>query len=111
VVARAGPYAEVHPKSDDRDHPSPLKVKQVWAENARRYVGCVNEDQATKDRYDREEADRHGAPLTIIVNRKLAQHFWPGQDPLGRRMRLATPESDTPWLTVVVGRCVAVIQG
>ena len=47
------------------------------------------------------EADRHGAPLTIIVNRKLAQHFWPGQDPLGKRMRLATPESDTPWLTVV----------
>jgi predicted permease len=47
------------------------------------------------------EADRHGAPLTIIVNRKLAEHYWPGQDPLGKRMRLATPESDTPWLTVV----------
>ncbi len=47
------------------------------------------------------EADRHGAPLTIIVNRKLAQHFWPGQDPLAKRMRLATPESNTPWLTVV----------
>jgi len=47
------------------------------------------------------EADRHDAPLTIIVNRKLAQHFWPGQYPLRKRMRLATAESDTPWLTVV----------
>jgi hypothetical protein len=28
-VARAGRYAEVHPKSDDRDDPSPLKVKEV----------------------------------------------------------------------------------
>jgi transposase len=54
VVARAGRYAEVHPKSDDRDDPSPLKVKDVWVEDARRYVVCVNEDQATKDRHDRE---------------------------------------------------------
>ena len=54
VVARAGRYAEVHPKSDDRDDPSPLKVKEVWVEDARRYVVCVNEDQATKDRHDRE---------------------------------------------------------
>ena len=54
VVARAGRYAEVHPKSDDRDDPSPLKVKEVWVEDARRYAVCVNEDQATKDRHDRE---------------------------------------------------------
>jgi transposase len=54
VVARAGRYAEVHPQSDDRNDPSPLKVKEVWVEDARRYVVCVNEDQATKDRHDRE---------------------------------------------------------
>src|SRR5258708_28670990 len=54
VVARAGRYAEVHPKSDDRDDPSPLKVKEVWVEDARRYVVCVNVDQAPKDRHDRE---------------------------------------------------------
>jgi hypothetical protein len=54
VVARAGRYAEVHPKSADRDDPSPLKVKEVWVEDTRRYVVCVNEDQATKDRHDRE---------------------------------------------------------
>jgi transposase len=54
VVARAGRYAEVHPKSDDRNDPSPLKVKEVWVEDARRYVVCVNEDQAKKDRHDRE---------------------------------------------------------
>ena len=54
VVARAGRYAEAHPKSDHRDDPSPLKVKEVWVEEARRYVVCVNEDQAAKDRHDRE---------------------------------------------------------
>ncbi len=67
VVARAGRYAEVHPKSDDPDDPSPLQVKEVWVEDARRYVVCVNEDQATKDRHDRDavvaslrDALRHG---------------------------------------------------
>ena len=54
VVARAGRYAEVHPQSHDRNDPSPLKVKEVWVEDARRYVVCVNEDQAQKDRHDRE---------------------------------------------------------
>jgi transposase len=54
VVARAGRYSEVHPKSDDRNDPSPLKVKEVWVEDTRRYVVCVNEDQATKDRHDRD---------------------------------------------------------
>jgi Transposase DDE domain len=53
VVGRAGRYAEVHPKSDDPDDPSPLKVKEVWVEDQRRYVVCVNEDQAAKDRHDR----------------------------------------------------------
>jgi transposase len=54
VVARGGRYAEVHPKSDDPDDPSPLKVKEVWVEDQRRYVVCLNEDQATKDRFDRQ---------------------------------------------------------
>ena len=39
--------------SSDLDS-SPLKVKEVWVEDTRRYVFCVNEDQATKDRHDRD---------------------------------------------------------
>jgi hypothetical protein len=52
VLARAGRYEEVHPKSDDANASAPLKVKEVWVEE-RRYVVCLNEDQATKDRHDR----------------------------------------------------------
>lgn len=54
VVGRAGRYAVVRPTSDDPKDPSPLKVKEVWVENQRRYIVCVNEDQAAKDRHDRE---------------------------------------------------------
>jgi transposase len=49
VVRRAGRYAEVHPKSNDPDDPSPLKMKGVWVEGRRRYVVCVNKQEA---RYD-----------------------------------------------------------
>ena len=47
------------------------------------------------------EADRHGSQLVLIVNHKLAQHFWPNQDHIGKRIRIGTPEMQTPWLTVV----------
>ena len=53
VLARAGRFEEVYAKSEDPKAPSPLKVKEVRIED-RRYVVCVNEDQATKDRHDRE---------------------------------------------------------
>jgi putative ABC transport system permease protein len=47
------------------------------------------------------EADTASAPLVAIVDRKLAQHFWPDQDPIGKRLRIGTPELQTPWLTIV----------
>jgi predicted permease len=46
-------------------------------------------------------ADREGAPLVAIVNRTLAEHYWPGQDPVGRRLHRGPREANTPWLTVV----------
>jgi predicted permease len=45
--------------------------------------------------------DRAGKQLVMIVNQKLAQHYWPGQDAIGKRVRVGTPEMQTPWLTVV----------
>jgi len=47
------------------------------------------------------EADKSGAQLVTIVNRKFAEHYWPGQDPIGKRIRIGTPEMQTPWQTIV----------
>jgi predicted permease len=33
------------------------------------------------------DADRSGAPLVALVNRSLAERFWPGEDPIGRRVQ------------------------
>ena len=50
---------------------------------------------------DFSEADRADSPLVVIVNRTLAEHYWPGQDPIGKRLHIGVPESPTPWMTVV----------
>jgi hypothetical protein len=53
VLRRGGRYHKVYgPKKKSKD-PAPLKVKEVWVED-RRYIVCHNEDQAKKDRIDRE---------------------------------------------------------
>jgi putative ABC transport system permease protein len=45
--------------------------------------------------------DIPGAPLVVIVNRTLAEHYWPGQDPIGKRLHRGPVEATLPWLTVV----------
>jgi predicted permease len=46
-------------------------------------------------------ADRADSPLVVIVNRTLAEHYWPGQDPIGKRIHLGVTETPLPWMTVV----------
>jgi putative ABC transport system permease protein len=41
-----------------------------------------------------------GAPVAL-VNQSFAGKFWPGQDPLGKRLRLYTGGTPEPWLQVV----------
>jgi Transposase DDE domain len=53
VLARAGRYRVVHPARQTGDDPSPLKVREVRVEG-RRYVVCLNDDEARKDAADRE---------------------------------------------------------
>jgi putative ABC transport system permease protein len=45
--------------------------------------------------------DKEGAQLVVVVNQKLAEQSWPGQNPIGKRLRLGTPTMQTPWLLVV----------
>lgn len=53
--------------------------------------------------YGREftSADTAKSPLVCIVNRALAEHFWPGKDPIGKRVHWGMAETNVPWMTVV----------
>jgi hypothetical protein len=53
VLSRGGRYREVYPPRQVSKDPSPLKVKEVLVGD-HRYIVCHNEEQAAKDRHDRE---------------------------------------------------------
>jgi transposase len=53
VLSRGGRYRVVHPERVNKDDPSPLKVKEVYVDK-RRYIVCLNDDEARKDAADRE---------------------------------------------------------
>jgi putative ABC transport system permease protein len=46
-------------------------------------------------------SDTANTQLVVIVNHKLAEHYWLGSDPIGKRLRIGTQEMQTPWMTVV----------
>jgi hypothetical protein len=43
--------------------------------------------------------DRDGTQPVAVVNRRLAARFWPGQDPIGKRLRQPIPNA--PWIVIV----------
>ncbi|MBZ5581237.1 MAG: ABC transporter permease [Acidobacteriia bacterium] len=43
-------------------------------------------------------ADRRGAPEVALISRATALHFWPGGDPVGKRLK---PFSNDEWRTIV----------
>ena len=45
--------------------------------------------------------DNATSPHTIVVNETLAKKMWPGEDPIGQRLKQGWPEWKTPWREVV----------
>ncbi len=46
-------------------------------------------------------ADREGAPNVVIVSEDVAARAWPGEEPVGKRLKLGGATSEDPWRTVV----------
>ena len=41
------------------------------------------------------------ASRVVLVSEQVATRFWPGQDPVGKRIKIGTLASQNPWLTIV----------
>jgi putative ABC transport system permease protein len=47
------------------------------------------------------DADRKGAPLVVVVSQGMARAVWPGENPIGKRIRWAGDDSAGEWRTVI----------
>jgi predicted permease len=50
---------------------------------------------------DFDDRDVPTAPRVAIVDARMAEELWPGESPVGKRIRLGGADSTSPWVTVV----------
>jgi len=41
------------------------------------------------------------APLVVMVSESFARRYWPGQDPVGKRIKYGDADSPNPWMQVI----------
>ena len=88
-----GVHAELRRRANPEQDPSAFRyaVSPGYVETMRI---AVRRGRAFTDR------DRAGAPPVVLINETFARREWPGQDPIGQRVRLGSA-TDGPWRTVV----------
>lgn len=73
---------------------------QLVAPNYFRTVGIPFVAGRDFNEQDNAEASASGGGAAII-NEAMARRYFPGEDPIGKRLTLGLPRPDNPWLTIV----------
>jgi putative ABC transport system permease protein len=47
------------------------------------------------------QAEMQPNSTAVIVSENLVKRFWPGQDPIGKRIKAGGPSSTSPWMNIV----------
>jgi len=47
------------------------------------------------------EADTATSPPVVVISQSMAERYWPGQNPIGRRVKRGRAASALPWMEVV----------
>jgi putative ABC transport system permease protein len=73
----------------------PIAVTRVISPNYFRTMGIalLNGRQFTE--YDRQDSAK-----VIVINEAMAGRYWPGEDPVGKRIKMGSLDTDTPWLSI-----------
>jgi putative ABC transport system permease protein len=101
-VSMAHPYpfrpAGARPVTPERGTDTTLARAVVWVADAG-YLSTIGARLSSGR--DFTAADDAAAPPVIIISESLAQVLWPGENPLGRRIKLGEADSEDDWRTVV----------
>jgi putative ABC transport system permease protein len=47
------------------------------------------------------QQDTAETQAVAVINRTMAERFWPGQDAIGQRLKIGSSDSPNPWMTIV----------
>jgi putative ABC transport system permease protein len=47
------------------------------------------------------EEDRVDSPRAVVITETMGRSLWPGEDPIGKRIKPGPPDSPVPWRTVI----------
>src|SRR5438094_812718 len=50
---------------------------------------------------DFTDQDKGDSKKVVVISEKTAQHYWPGQDPIGKRLKPGATNADVPWREVI----------
>jgi putative ABC transport system permease protein len=50
---------------------------------------------------DFADSDGPSTPQVAVISQGMARRYWPDEEPVGKRLRIGTPEMGLPWFTVV----------
>ncbi|MFL6519530.1 MAG: ADOP family duplicated permease [Chthoniobacterales bacterium] len=50
---------------------------------------------------DFSDQDTLDSTMTVVVSEKTAKHYWPNDDPIGKRLKAGSTTSEGPWRTVI----------
>jgi putative ABC transport system permease protein len=48
-----------------------------------------------------DDHDEQSPGSVVLINETAARKYWPGEDPVGKRVKLSTPPERFPWITVI----------
>ena len=47
------------------------------------------------------EQDKADTPIALVISEAMARKYWPGEDPIGKRVKPGSSASSNPWFTIV----------
>jgi putative ABC transport system permease protein len=98
LLAITNPFT-VEGQGYDRTRPLQLAEEMTVSPDYFRAMGIP----LLKGRFftDSERVEKESDPMILIINETMAKRYFPGQDPIGKRIQTGDPDPKSKWETIV----------